>query len=282
MKANPNRIPVHSSILRRDRILCRGDSYGINRGRPHLVRRDRFPRHRIPNDVVICTRPRCSFSPLHQPGAYSTPISSRELEKETNKFSQVEPRTRIPMVAIGLVTIIPALLALIYIGSSSIFEDVVSLSTSGLYASYFIPCSLLLWRRVTGQIKPYSSRDNEGTTSSTQPLPNTFSALETSDDTDEVVQPELSWGPWRVPGLLGTLNNAYACIYTVFVMFWSFWPPATPTAPSTMNYAVLMTGATILFSVVYYYVWGKKGYLGPLIEREVRGFARKVGKEGEE
>ncbi|KAK0513311.1 hypothetical protein JMJ35_004297 [Cladonia borealis] len=190
-------------------------------------------------------------------------------------ISLVEPRTRIPMVAIGLVAIIPALLALIYMGSSSIFEDVVSLSTSGLYASYFIPCSLLLWRRITGQIKPYSSRDNEGTTSP-PPLPNgSFSA------DDEVVQPELSWGPWRVPGLLGTLNNAYACVYTVFVMFWSFWPPATPTTPSTMNYAVLMTGATILFSMVYYYVWGKKGYLGPLIEREVRGFARKVGKEGE-
>ena len=185
------------------------------------------------------------------------------------------------MVAIGLVTIIPALLALIYIGSSSIFEDVVSLSTSGLYASYFIPCSLLLWRRVTGQIKPYSSRDNEGATSPPPPQ-NLSSAVETSDTDDEVVQPELSWGPWRVPGLLGTLNNAYACIYTVFVMFWSFWPPATPTAPSTMNYAVLMTGATILFSMVYYYVWGKKGYLGPLIEREVRGLARKVGEVGEE
>ena len=181
------------------------------------------------------------------------------------------------MVAIGLVTIIPALLALIYIGSSSIFEDVVSLSTSGLYASYFIPCSLLLWRRVTGQIKPYSSRDDEGTSSTT--LSNGFSAE--SSDTDEVVQPELSWGPWRVPGILGTINNAYACVYTVFVMFWSFWPPATPTTASTMNYAVLMTGATIIFSIVYYYVWGKQQYLGPLIEREVRGFARKEGKDSE-
>ena len=182
------------------------------------------------------------------------------------------------MVAIGLVTMIPALLALLYIGSSSIFEDIVSLSTSGLYASYFIPCSLLLWRRVTGQIKPYSSRDSEGTTSSPT-LPNGSSA--DTSDADEVVQSELSWGPWRVPGLLGTINNAYACVYTVFVMFWSFWPPATPTTPSTMNYAVLMTGATVLFSIVYYYFWGKKGYMGPLIEREVKGFARKVGKDEE-
>ncbi len=276
VKGYANRISVYSSILRRDRILCRGDSYGINCGRPHLVRRDWFPCYCISNGVVICSRSRCSFSPLHQPGAYSTLFSSGKLEK-TNRYLQVEPRTRIPMVAIGLVTIIPALLALIYIGSSSVFEDVVSLSTSGLYASYFIPCSLLLWRRVTGQIKPYSSRDDEGTSST--PLPNGSSAENSS--ADEVVQPELSWGPWRVPGILGTINNAYACVYTVFVMFWSFWPPSTPTMPSTMNYAVLMTGATIIFSIVYYYVWGKQQYLGPLIEREVKSFARKIRKDSE-
>lgn len=38
------------------------------------------------------------------------------------------------MIAIGLVTTIPAFLALIYIGSSTVLEDMVSLSTSGLYA----------------------------------------------------------------------------------------------------------------------------------------------------
>ena len=192
-------------------------------------------------------------------------------------YSQVEPRTRIPMVAIGVVTSIPALLALIYIGSSSVFEDVVSLSTSGLYASYFISCSLLLWRRVTGQIKPYPSPDDEDTSASA--FPTGLSAQSPGDD--EVVQPPLVWGPWRVPGLLGTLNNAYACVYILFVLFWSFWPPSTPPTPSSMNYSVLMTGAVIIFSIVYYYIWGRHQYMGPLIEREVRSFARKIGKDSE-
>lgn len=48
-----------------------------------------------------------------------------------------------------------------------------------------------------------------------------------------------------------------------------------------MNYSVLMTGAVILLSIVYYHVWGKHQYMGPLIEREVRDFARKVGKDSE-
>ena len=195
----------------------------------------------------------------------------------THLFSYVEPRTHIPMVAIGVVTSIPAVLALIYIGSSSVFEDVVSLSTSGLYASYFITCSLLFWRRVTGQIKPYSSRDDEGPSASA--FPTRVSAESAGED--EVVQPPLVWGPWRVPGILGTLNNAYACIYILFVLFWSFWPPSTPPTPSSMNYSVLMTGAVIIFSIVYYYIWGRHQYMGPLIEREVRGFARKIGKDSE-
>ncbi|KAL2057521.1 hypothetical protein ABVK25_001905 [Lepraria finkii] len=192
-------------------------------------------------------------------------------------ISKVEPRTHIPMIAIGLVTTIPALLALIYIGSSTVFEDVVSLSTSGLYASYFIPSSLLLWRRITGQIKTHSSGDDD--TTSPAHLP-TGLTVETTGD-DEVVQPVLAWGPWRIPGILGIANNAYACVYILFVLFWSFWPPSTPPTPSTMNYSVLMTGAVILFSIVYYHVWGKHQYMGPLIEREVRGFARKVGKDSE-
>ena len=35
-----------------------------------------------------------------------------------------------------------------------------------------------------------------------------------------------------------------------------------------MNYSVLMTFAVIAFSIVYYYVWGKGQYRGPLVERD--------------
>ena len=172
------------------------------------------------------------------------------------------------MIAIAIVTIIPALIALIYIGSPTVFEDVVSLSTSGLYASYLIPCSLLLWRRVTGQIQ--SQFPDAGVNDSFLPALANMHMPESKED--EVVQPQLRWGPWRLPGLVGIINNVYACVYILFVLFWSFWPPSTPATPSTMNYSVLMTGATILFSIVYYFIWGKKQYMGPLLERDVREF----------
>ena len=52
----------------------------------------------------------------------------------------------------------------------------------------------------------------------------------------------------------------------IFIVFFSFWPSATPTTPQTMNYAVLVTGAVLIFSVAYYLVWGRRVYKGPLLE----------------
>ncbi|MCJ1252858.1 hypothetical protein MMC24_000664 [Lignoscripta atroalba] len=194
------------------------------------------------------------------------------------------------MVAIAIVTIIPCLLALIYIGSSTVFEDVVSMSVSGLYASYFVPCALLLWRRTTGQIRERSSHDDDDddggkdspfTTSTVPPkLLNGLAAIAADNNTsadNDVVQPLLVWGPWNIPGIWGTLNNAFACVYIVFVIFWSFWPPKTPVTPENMNYSVLVTGTVVVFSIVYYYLWGKDQYKGPLIEREVKNIARRNG-----
>ncbi|KAL8794254.1 MAG: hypothetical protein Q9195_003208 [Heterodermia aff. obscurata] len=191
--------------------------------------------------------------------------SARDRGLPFHKYiSKVEPRTSIPLVAILLVTIIPCLLALIYIGSSTVFEDVVSLSVSGLYGSYFVPCSLLLWRRTTGKMKDYTGDSEEDDNANPQ---------QTNDSReDDVAQPPLMWGPWRVPGLLGTVNNAFACVYIVFVLFWSFWPPTTPVTAENMNYSVLVTGSVIGFSIIYYFIWGKTQYLGPLVDREVRGY----------
>jgi len=90
----------------------------------------------------------------------------------------------------------------------------------------------------------------------------------------EVAQIELAWGPFRIPGILGIINNAYACVYMIFVIFWSFWPPATPVSASTMNYSVVVTGGVIIFSIVWYWIRGRKEYDGPLIDDEVRSIMR--------
>lgn len=171
-------------------------------------------------------------------------------------------------MAIVIVTSIPCLLALIRIGSATVYDDIISLSVSGLYASYFIPCAFLLWRRSTGQI---IERSELTAADLNKPLATQGHQKNDDDGRDDnyVIQPRLVWGPWRIRGIWGTINNAFACIYIIFVIFWSFWPPATPVTPETMNYSVLMTGAVIIFSLVYYRVWGKTQYLGPLVDQEL-------------
>ena len=137
------------------------------------------------------------------------------------------------------------ILSLIVLGSSVDFNNIVSLSVIGLYSSYLLSCSLLLWRRAIGSIKP-------------------------ADSTAFRVGPgEIHWGPWHIPEPLGTINNAFACIYLIVLLFWSFWPPQTPVSPSTMNFSVLVFGATVLFSTVWYLVKGKSGFLGPVEEFEL-------------
>ena len=139
---------------------------------------------------------------------------------------------------------VACLLGLINIGSTAAFQAIVSLTINCLYASYLIVCGLLLYRRCTGFV--------HGRTEAT-----------TSALADTV---HLVWGPWRVPGLLGIANNALACLYLTILLFFSFWPAATPVSATTMNYSVLVMGVEVIFSIVYYYVWANKTYDGPVVE----------------
>ena len=137
-------------------------------------------------------------------------------------------------------------LALINIGSSVAFNDVISLTISGLYASYLICLGLLFWRRYTGFIE--------------------YSPDEVTDLSHGVDKMRLVWGPFHVPGIWGLFVNGIACIYVIIILFFSFFPPATPVTPATMNYSVLVFGTVIIFSIVYYYLYAKKHYRGPFVE----------------
>lgn len=225
----------------------------------------------------------------------------------SSTIKRVTERTRVPVIATGVVTACAVALTLIYIGSPVAFNDVISLTITGFYGSYLVPASLLLYRRVKGEILPHRAMlEGEDPSPDLRPEPETavesvFVSDPTIDATDiekpkgetslppsvapdssmphnptpveddnhlvAYVPSQLYWGPWKVPGLLGIINNAYACLYMVFVIFWSVWPPETPVNPTTMNYSVLVTGGVILFSIFWYYVRGRKEYRGPLLEK---------------
>ncbi|KAM7190329.1 Amino acid/polyamine transporter I [Rhypophila sp. PSN 637] len=157
-------------------------------------------------------------------------------------FVKLDRRTGIPLNTVAFTAIVSILLLLITLGSEVAFSNIVNLGIAGLYSSYFVCCCLLLWRRVqpvssTTTIKPYSPSSSS-----------------------KVTGPEnFQWGPWRVPGVLGTINNAFAC-------FWTFWPAATSVIPQTMNFNVSIFGGVMLLFAGCYLVKRRKDFDGPIVE----------------
>ncbi|KAI4170852.1 MAG: hypothetical protein LQ348_007033 [Seirophora lacunosa] len=178
-------------------------------------------------------------------------------------LGKVEPRSSIPLIAIITTVIISILLSLINIGSSTAFNQVISLTINSLYASYFLACALLLQRRLDGSISsaPSAYDDPRGGGSKQKII---TIGSDNSDGEPDIVN--LTWGPFRVPGALGVAVNVAALVYMAVIIFFSFWPPLRPTTAENMNYSVLVTGFVICFSIVYYLVYAKKTYKGPLVE----------------
>ncbi|RFN53945.1 hypothetical protein FIE12Z_1692 [Fusarium flagelliforme] len=163
-------------------------------------------------------------------------------------LSKVSERTTVPVYSVLCTAAISVLLSLINIGSPVAFQNVTSLSISCLYSSYLIAAGLLLYRRTTkGFALPATG------TTDLPALANTTGA-------------ELVWGPFHLKGALGVANNVFAICYLVVVGFFSFWPPMVEPTVDMMNYSVVVTGGLVIFSVIYYFVWARKEYNGPIIE----------------
>lgn len=159
-------------------------------------------------------------------------------------LQHVDPHTALPIRSILFTMLIPILLSLIVLGSSTAFNDLVGLTVAGLNSSYLTASGLLLYRRSTGGIQPRQMSV----------------ASKDSDDT------ELVFGPWYIPGAYGIAVNAFACIYLTILIFFCMWPSELPVTAENMNYTALVTAAVIAFSMGYYYFWARRIYTGPVVE----------------
>jgi len=160
-------------------------------------------------------------------------------------IQRVNSKSAVPILAVFLTTALACVLALIVLGSSTAFNDIVSLSVVGLFGSYFLVAVLLLWRRLRGDIKLYPS---------------------SGDGLTNVPGKELTWGPWRVPGVFGIMTNSFAIVYLIIIFFFSLWPPQNHPTAATMNYSSLMFGGTMMFSVIYYFFRARHVYTGPVVQ----------------
>jgi choline transport protein len=153
-------------------------------------------------------------------------------------------------VSIIVVTVCSALLALINIANTTAFNGTISMVLQGFYLSYLLAIGLLLWRRLRGDL------DN----------PDSSMTIFQTGQVDEAYDRSLTWGPWRLKGALGVANNVVAICYLLLIIFFSCWPATNHTTFANMNFAVLVTGAVLIFSMAYYFMFAKKSYTGPVVE----------------
>ncbi|RMZ90307.1 hypothetical protein DV736_g2444, partial [Chaetothyriales sp. CBS 134916] len=257
--------------------------------------------------VVLCLTWACAIGITTTASRMTWSFARDKGTPFSHVLGKVAKHNQVPIIAACAVAALAGLLHLIYIGSSVAFNDVVSLTITGFYSSYFLPAIMLLYRRVKGQIGDYTppnpttlegasydpekgNNDNSG--GITEPVdeksaqddnigatnfPPSDPAVGNTYDHHRVsvAQATLIWGPFHLPGWIGIINNAYACSYMIFVIFWSVWPPTTPVTSETMNYSVVVTGGVIIFSIIWYFIRGRHEYHGPLIDDEVAKIMRR-------
>jgi choline transport protein len=104
-----------------------------------------------------------------------------------------------PLNALFLICGISFLLSLIYIGSSTAFNALISLPVLGLNISYIIPILFFLLKKVFGPlIKEYGP---------------------------------FTLGRWGIP------INIFALVYLIFITIWIPFPTTLPVTAQNMNYA---------------------------------------------
>ena len=145
-------------------------------------------------------------------------------------LKRVDPRTQLPLWAIGFSVLVTLLLGLINIGSSAAFNAVISLVVAAYFGSYFIPISLLAWRRIKGD-------------------PPVF-------------------GPWNL-GRYGLFVNVVALVLIVIIFVFSFFPVTLPVTLTSMNWAVVLWAGSMICGVGFYFKQ-RKVFSGPSIPGRTR------------
>ena len=140
-------------------------------------------------------------------------------------LSRVHPRLDVPVNAVIVSVSISVLLSLINIGSTVAFNSLVSLGSGTLMVSYIVCIGCFMWRRLTGGAM----------------LPTKFSM-----------------------GMFSLPVNIIAICYLSLVFIIAFFPAAPLPDAANMNWSSLIFSVVLIWSMVYYFVWSRRVYVGPV------------------
>ncbi|KAM5344334.1 hypothetical protein ACJ41O_012871 [Fusarium nematophilum] len=141
-------------------------------------------------------------------------------------LAYVNPKHRVPTRSIVFTVILVCVLNLLNIGSSSYiaFGAITSLSSMALYISYAIAISSMLYARFTaGGIK---------------------------------------FGEWNL-GRYGLYINAFALVYTLYVIIFLPFPSALPVDATSMNYCGPVMGLVLAIAIGLWFLRARKHWTGP-------------------
>ncbi|KAJ5134999.1 uncharacterized protein N7515_004277 [Penicillium bovifimosum] len=149
-------------------------------------------------------------------------------------FSEVSPTLKVPVRMVAVVGFLQMLLGLIYLGSSTAFNAVLSMAILGMYASYLSPIVFMLL---------YGRRRSA-------PIVRGFGL-----------------GTFSLGSRWGPIVNVVAILWLTVAMVFSTFPTLQPVTADNMNYCVVVTMGWMLVGGIYYYLLGGKSrFTGPVVE----------------
>lgn len=119
------------------------------------------------------------------------------------------------------------LLSLINIGSYVAFNAIVSLVIAGFFGSYFIPISMMAYKRINGL--------------------------------------SLELGPWSMGRHLGLFTNVSALVWIIVTWIFSFFPIAVPVTLQSMNWSSVLWGVMMISGIALYFFYQRHKFTEPII-----------------
>ncbi|KAK8084730.1 hypothetical protein PG997_006001 [Apiospora hydei] len=143
-------------------------------------------------------------------------------------FSVVSDANHVPVRCILVITAFQMLLGFIYLGNTTAFNAILSMSIISMYLSYMLPIAYML-----------------------------FGGRERLDS--HIL------GPFQLSRGLGRVLNVVSLVWMTVAIIFSTFPTAMPTTPQNMNYSIVVLAGWLLFGIVYYAAYGRTKYDVPVV-----------------
>jgi LPXTG-motif cell wall-anchored protein len=163
-------------------------------------------------------------------------------------FAKESPRYGVPIPAITFTSVWVIIFGLIYLGSSSALNAILSSSVVMLQWSYCVPVVLLLIQG-RGLLDRIANEEAEN-------------ALRQAGQ-DAVETTSLSAKRRYNMGKFGYLVNVWGVLFALFTSIFFLFPPEVPATGSTANYAAAVIALVAVLALLSWLFDGRKRYTGP-------------------